>query len=107
MTRVNSELSRSYIIQLIDAGAITVNGKAAKSSYIVRLNDVIELMLPPVQTTGLVPSDISIDIPYQDADLVIGAVLIPGASAPKLVTHKMLQSMKKGSVLVDVAEVAV
>lgn len=39
----------------------------------------------------------------RDADLVIGAVLIPGASAPKLVTHKMLQTMKKGSVLVDVA----
>lgn len=39
----------------------------------------------------------------KDADLVIGAVLIPGASAPKLVTHKMLQTMKKGSVLVDVA----
>jgi alanine dehydrogenase len=37
------------------------------------------------------------------ADLVIGAVLIPGAKAPKLVTREMLQVMKKGSVLVDVA----
>jgi len=37
------------------------------------------------------------------AHVVIGAVLIPGAAAPKLVTHKMVQSMKKGSVLVDVA----
>ena len=37
------------------------------------------------------------------ADLVIGAVLIPGAAAPKLVTREMLSGMKKGSVLVDVA----
>ncbi|GLV21910.1 alanine dehydrogenase [Sphingobium sp. TomMM35A] len=38
-----------------------------------------------------------------EADLVIGAVLIPGAAAPKLVSADMLKSMKKGSVLVDVA----
>ena len=37
------------------------------------------------------------------ADLVIGAVLIPGASAPKLVTRAMLATMKPGAVLVDVA----
>ena len=37
------------------------------------------------------------------ADAVIGAVLIPGASAPKLVTRQMLGSMKPGAVLVDVA----
>jgi len=37
------------------------------------------------------------------ADLVVGAVLIPGASAPKLVTREMLGKMKNGSVLVDVA----
>ena len=38
-----------------------------------------------------------------DADLVIGAVLIPGAAAPQLVTAEMLKTMKKGAVLVDVA----
>jgi alanine dehydrogenase len=37
------------------------------------------------------------------ADVVIGAVLIPGATAPKLVTREMLSGMKKGAVLVDVA----
>ncbi|MFQ5523176.1 MAG: alanine dehydrogenase [Acidimicrobiia bacterium] len=37
------------------------------------------------------------------ADLVIGTVLVPGASAPKLVTEDMVRSMKRGSVLVDVA----
>lgn len=37
------------------------------------------------------------------ADLVIGAVLVPGAKAPKLVTHSLVAKMKPGSVLVDVA----
>ncbi len=38
-----------------------------------------------------------------NADLVIGAVLIPGAAAPKLVTREMLKDMQKGAVLVDIA----
>jgi len=38
-----------------------------------------------------------------DADLVIGAVLLPGAAAPKLVTRAMVSAMKKGAVVVDVA----
>jgi len=38
-----------------------------------------------------------------EADLVIGGVLIPGAAAPKLVTRDMVQDMKPGSVIVDVA----
>ena len=37
------------------------------------------------------------------ADMVIGAVLIPGAAAPKLVSREMLSGMKSGAVLVDVA----
>jgi alanine dehydrogenase len=37
------------------------------------------------------------------ADVVVGAVLIPGAKAPKLITRDMLKTMKKGAVLVDVA----
>ena len=39
----------------------------------------------------------------KEADVVVGAVLIPGAKAPKLVTLEMLKTMKKGAVLVDVA----
>jgi alanine dehydrogenase len=38
-----------------------------------------------------------------NADVVVGAVLVPGASAPKLVTRDMLSKMRRGSVLVDVA----
>ncbi|MCJ7538926.1 MAG: alanine dehydrogenase, partial [Desulfobacterales bacterium] len=39
----------------------------------------------------------------KEADLVVGAVLIPGAVAPKLISREMLTLMKKGSVIVDVA----
>ena len=38
-----------------------------------------------------------------DADLVIGAVLVPGAAAPKLVSRAMVKRMRPGSVLVDIA----
>lgn len=38
-----------------------------------------------------------------EADVVVGAVLIPGAAAPKLVTAKMVKKMKKGSVMVDIS----
>jgi alanine dehydrogenase len=37
------------------------------------------------------------------SDLVVGAVLVPGAAAPKLVTHEMLKAMPRGAVIVDVA----
>ena len=39
----------------------------------------------------------------KEADVVVGAVLIPGAKAPRLVTRELIKTMKKGSVLVDVA----
>jgi alanine dehydrogenase len=51
----------------------------------------------------LMSSTLQIEESLKEADLVIGAVLIPGALAPKLVTRDMLEEMKEGSVLVDVA----
>ena len=45
----------------------------------------------------------TIEEQIQQADMVIGAVLIPGAAAPKLLTREMLKLMKPGSVVVDVA----
>lgn len=44
-----------------------------------------------------------LDLHLRDADLVIGAVLVPGAAAPKLISRKQLAQMQTGSVLVDVA----
>jgi alanine dehydrogenase len=48
-------------------------------------------------------SSLQIEESVQDADVVIGAVLIPGAVAPKLVTRAMVRAMKDGAVLADVA----
>lgn len=45
----------------------------------------------------------TIEAAVKEADVVVGAVLIPGASAPKLVSHKMLKTMKPGAVLVDIS----
>src|SRR6185369_9732175 len=51
----------------------------------------------------LMSSSLQITSSVADADLVIGAVLIPGAVAPKLVTRAMIAGMKTGAVVVDVA----
>jgi len=51
----------------------------------------------------LMSSTLQIEESIKDAELVIGAVLIPGALAPKLITREMLGTMKESSVLVDVA----
>jgi alanine dehydrogenase len=51
----------------------------------------------------LMSSALQLEEAIKDADLTIGAVLIPGARAPKLVTREMLGTMKESSVFVDVA----
>jgi alanine dehydrogenase len=52
---------------------------------------------------GLASSKLAIEQHVLEADMVIGAVLIPGAKAPKLVTNDLVSRMKPGSVLVDIA----
>ncbi|MFZ5848697.1 alanine dehydrogenase [Nocardioides pakistanensis] len=52
---------------------------------------------------GLASSKLAIQQQVLEADLVIGAVLIPGAKAPKLVSNELVSQMKPGSVLVDIA----
>ena len=53
--------------------------------------------------TTLFSTSHSIEESVLGADLVIGGVLVPGAEAPKLVTHEMVKKMKRGAVIVDVA----
>src|SRR5688572_14285974 len=55
------------------------------------------------RVTLLMSSALQIEESVADADVVIGAVLIPGALAPKLVTREMVAGMKEGSVIADVA----
>lgn len=66
-----------------------------------RLAEIDGLYGPRLKT--LYATTESIEESVLSADLVIGAVLVPGASAPKLVTKAMLPQIKAGSVLVDVA----
>lgn len=66
-----------------------------------RLRYLEQIMPANVKTLYSSTHNIEAELPY--TDLVIGAVLIPGAKAPHLITKDMLQRMKPGSVLVDVA----
>ena len=66
-----------------------------------RLRYLSEVM--PKNCFLLMSSPATIRKYLKEADLVVGAVLIPGAAAPRLITRDMLKYMKKGSVIVDVA----
>lgn len=66
-----------------------------------RLKQLDEMFGSSVNTIISNPMNISREI--ANSDLVIGAVLIPGAKAPKLVTEEMVKNMEPGSVIVDVA----
>lgn len=68
---------------------------------LTRLKELDALYGPALKT--LYSTTETLEQEVTAADLVIGAVLIPGAAAPKLVTRAMLGRMKKGAVLVDVA----
>jgi len=66
-----------------------------------RMRYLDEILSGRVST--VMSSALQIESSIAQADLVIGAVLVPGARAPKLVTREMLGVMKKGAVIVDVA----
>ena len=53
--------------------------------------------------TTLMSNPLTIHETVKEADLVIGAVLIPGAAAPRIVTRQMVSDMKTGAVIIDVA----
>ncbi|HUO46814.1 MAG TPA: alanine dehydrogenase, partial [Acidimicrobiia bacterium] len=57
----------------------------------------------PGRLVTVASNRLTIENEVLNADLVIGTVLVPGASAPQLVTEDMVRAMKRGAVLVDVA----
>jgi len=61
----------------------------------------LDLVMEDLHT--LYSSEANLDYLMPDCDLLIGAVLLPGAKAPKLITRAMLRKMKRGSVFVDIA----
>lgn len=98
-------------VVIIGGGTVGLN--AAKIAYGMGANVVIldlnldrlryidDIFQGKVRT--LMSNTHNIEICTSYADLLIGAVLIPGAKAPHLVTESMVKNMKKGSVIVDVA----
>lgn len=66
-----------------------------------RMRELIQLFGSNVQTLASNPANIAKAV--SESDLVIGAVLVPGRKAPKLVTEDMVKSMNKGAVIVDIA----
>ena len=66
-----------------------------------RLRQLDDIM--PANVNTMYSSDYNIREMIKTADLIVGAVLIPGAKAPHLITRDMLKDMQKGAVVVDVA----
>ena len=62
------------------------------------LNDIL-----PANVITMFSNTLNIETAIKDHDLIVGAVLIPGAKAPNLISKKMLKKMRAGTVLVDVA----
>ncbi|MCP2298638.1 alanine dehydrogenase [Nocardia amikacinitolerans] len=68
---------------------------------VARLREVDEQYRGQVRT--VVSNTYEVENCVREADLVIGAVLVPGAKAPKLISHDLVEQLKPGSVLVDIA----
>ncbi len=88
----------------INAAQMAVGMRADVTIYDLNMSRLAELdMFFSSQIKTAFASKGAIASAVRNAHLVIGAVLVPGAAAPKLVTRDMLKMMKRGSVLVDIA----
>ena len=75
----------------------------ASKGFTVRGVDIDQTIVDVVNAGKIHIVEPDLDQLVTEADLLVGGVLIPGAEAPKLVTKEMIKSMKRGSVIVDVA----
>lgn len=67
----NTTLTRSYIKKLADDGNVFLNGKSVKSNKSVKNGDVVEINIPEIQDCSITPTDIPLDIVYQDDDIAV------------------------------------
>ncbi|WP_138204430.1 RluA family pseudouridine synthase [Haloimpatiens lingqiaonensis] len=63
--------SRSYIQKLIKSGNATVNNEEKKSNYKLKENDIVELKIPEPIELNIKPENISLDILYEDSDVIV------------------------------------
>ena len=80
----NCDISRSMLQKLISEQKITVNGKFAAKSYLVKTGDIIEINVPEPVELDVVPENIPVEIVYQDEHLLVvnkpkGMVVHPAA----------------------------
>lgn len=66
-----TQLTRSRIQQLIEQGAVVVNGKATKSNYKINPGDLIEVSYEDLSELDVVAQDIPLDIRYEDSDVIV------------------------------------
>jgi alanine dehydrogenase len=88
----------------VNAAQMATGMRADVTIYDINNDRLAELdMFFSSQIKTAYASKRAIENAVAESELVIGAVLVPGAAAPKLVTRDMLKTMKRGSVLVDIA----
>jgi alanine dehydrogenase len=83
--------------------AILGGGVAGVNAAQMAVGMRADVTIYDISNDRLAELDMFFSSQVKNAHLVIGAVLVPGAAAPKLVTREMLKTMKRGSVLVDIA----
>ena len=84
LSLIYPDFSRSFFQKLIKDDAVSVNDKAEKASYCVKVEDIVTIHFPDAVQTTIEPEDISLDILYEDDDLLIvnkpkGMVVHPSA----------------------------
>jgi alanine dehydrogenase len=88
-------LNASWIAAGMEASVVVLD------KNVDRLRHIDQIMRGRIQTVA--SSGLAIEALVLDADLVIGAVLVPGAKAPHLVTGDMIRAMRPGAVIVDIS----
>lgn len=84
ITKNMAEVSRSHVQKLIELGLVTVNGRTVKANYRVQPADVVQVILPDLKTSDIVPEAIELDILHEDHDVIVinkprGMVVHPAA----------------------------
>lgn len=65
------EFTRSFIQKLIERGHVTVNGRPVRVALQLKLNDRIEITIPPPEPAVILPEDIPFDVIYEDRDVIV------------------------------------
>ena len=87
LARSVPDLTRSAAQRLLERGAVTLRGRAAKKNDKTRLGDSLTVCLPEPQPVDLVPQDIPLDVIYEDDDVIVvnkpvGLVVHPAPGHP-------------------------